>query len=70
MPSMSNAFLQNAKQLTTPRKKDVVKTEKDELTPSPPAQSKKLCSTFEKWVKKQDGDTSVLRDAKLIYIYI
>ena len=61
--AMENPFLKIAKQLTTPvKKKDEVKgVKEDDLTP-PPVSNKKTCTTFEKWVKKQDGDVSLMRD--------
>ena len=60
--AITNPFLKIAKQLTTPVKKEEVKgAPDDDLTP-PPVSSKKTCTTFEKWIKKQDGDVSLLRD--------
>ena len=61
--AITNPFLKIAKQLTTPvKKKEEVKgAPDDDLTP-PPVSSKKTCTTFEKWIKKQDGDVSLLRD--------
>lgn len=58
---LANPFLKVAKQLSTPvKKKEEVKGE--DFTPTPVA-AKKACTTFERWVKKQEGDTSLLRDA-------
>ena len=63
---LANPFLKVAKQLSTPvKKKEEAKD--DDFTPTPVA-AKKPCTSFEKWVKKQEGDTSLLRDALIQYI--
>ena len=61
---MKNEFLKQAKELNTPaRKKGDVK---EELLTSPaPPQAKRACTTFEKWLKNQKGDTTLLRDPRL-----
>jgi len=58
---IENPFLKIAKQLTTPVKKKEEGAKDEDLTPTP-VTAKKTCTTFEKWLKKQDGDVSLLRD--------
>lgn len=60
-----NAVLQQAKQLAfdTPEKKEVKLKDEDTLTPSPPSAPKRVCSAFEKFVKKLPGDVSIIREA-------
>ena len=58
---IENPFLKIAKQLTTPVKKKEEGAKDEDLTPTP-VTAKKTCPTFEKWLKKQDGDVSLLRD--------
>ena len=64
-PMAANQFLIDAKELTTPKKQAGVKDEKPSLTPEPVSNPKKVCTTYEKWVKKQQGDVSVLREPRL-----
>ena len=60
---MSSDFLKQAKELVTPKREPGTKKAEEDFTPVPP--SKKVCSSFEKWVKKQPGDLSLVRDTGL-----
>lgn len=62
---MANRFLRQAQELCTPKKDAGVVKGDPECTPTPVSKAKKVCTTFEKWVKKQQGDVSVLREARL-----
>ena len=62
---MANRFLREAQELCTPKRVAGDVKVDPETTPTPVAKAKKACTTFEKWVKKQQGDVSVLREARL-----
>ena len=63
----ANEFLRQAKELTTPQKNDEKTEVKAEANLTPPAVSaKKTCTHFERWVKKQSGDVSIVRDTRLL----
>ena len=56
-----NAFLKSAKDLVeTPERR--CRDVKPEEVLNPPPPSKKLCTQLEKFVKKQEGDTTLLRE--------
>ena len=65
---MANEFLRQAKELTTPRKDEKVEVKVEaNLTPQP-VSAKKSCTHFERWLKKQSGDVSIVRDTRLFIV--
>ena len=59
-----NAFLQKAKSLAVAKvEPDGSKGAKEESGVKAEPKAKKVCTTFEKFVKKQTGDVSYLNDS-------